>query len=82
MENIKNMINKYDLIGIATLVDALQILSGDLLQDYFEKLDPETKDYDKMCVVYDFPRVKAYMDLLFNAICDINNELHKLNIDF
>lgn len=82
MENIKNMINKYDLIGIATLVDALQILSGDLLQDYFEKLDPETKDYDKMCVVYDFPRVKAYMDLLFNAICDINNELHKLIIDF
>lgn len=82
MENIKNMIDKDDLIGIAILVDALQILSGDLLQDYFEKLDPETKDYDKMCVVYDFPRVKAYMDLLFNAICDINNELHKLIIDF
>lgn len=82
MENIKNMIDKDDLIGIAILVDALQILSGDLLQNYFEKLDPETKDYDKMCVFYDFPRVKAYMDLLFNAICDINNELHKLNIDF
>ena len=82
MENIKNMIDKDDLIGIAILVDALQMLSGDLLQDYFEKLDPKTKDYDKMCVVYDFPRVKAYMELLFNAICDINNELHKLNIDF
>ena len=82
MENIKNMIDKDDLIGIAILVDALQILSGDLLQDYFGKLDPETKDCDKMCVAYDFPRVKAYMDLLFNAICDINNELHKLNIDF
>ena len=82
MENIKNMIDKDDLIGIAILVDALQILSGDLLQDYFEKLDPKTKDYDKMCVVYDFPRVKAYMDLLFNSICNINSELHKLNIDF
>lgn len=79
---MKNMIDKDDLIGIAILVNSLQTLSGDLLQDYFEKLDTKTHDYDKMCIVYDFHRVKAYMDLLFNAICDINNELHKLNIDF
>lgn len=83
MENekaLKNMIDKDNLIGIAILIDSLQMLSGDLLQDYFEKLKPKTSEYDKMLMVYDFDRFKAYMNLLFNTICDINSEFHKLDI--
>lgn len=71
---MENMINKDDLIGITDILDSLQVLCGDIMQDYFDKYNP-AEDDDQLSIIYSFERMRAYSNIVFNIICQVNQEL-------
>lgn len=76
---MNNTIEKDDLTGLARTAECLELLLGDVMQDYFDAHDESTaKQRDN--IVYDFNRYRHYTSICFDMAHAIKTELHAKGI--
>ena len=74
-QNWIDPIEKDDLIGIATIINSLIYISGDILEDYFYKLDPRRDKDNILFLPGQHERYRAYMDVVFSGIHEVGKIL-------
>lgn len=72
-------IDKDELTDVVIHVDALRVLSGDLMSDFFDLFDPDTEK-GRRDILYSFKRARALSQAVFTLLYDVEQELNKLGI--
>lgn len=76
---MQEAIDRDDLTGTAIALDSVKIITGDVMQDYFDRYNPHDKK-DFPYILYDFDRSRAYLKAVLSLVCEIEKTFEELGI--
>ena len=79
-EEMAEKVEKLDLVGIANALESLYYLVGDLMEEYFNRLDANVEESAHM-ILYDYDRVRAVMLAVNEMIIQARQQMNALQVD-